>query len=179
MTAYDLGNVIFQRDNLKDRLRLAQEEIDRVKAQNIKLQTELIDEVDLEDNLQNYGQAIRPSMPKNEDDLTLAIETTEQAISHLDGLLKKPPQKITLDLSPAVKKPNLPGLNFSKLKSVKETDWFVQCQKLEKVIAELREKLNKVTAQKDKLIEEGTVQLKLIETLKKQCTNFKKMVESE
>ena len=37
LNAYDLGNVIFQRDNLKDRLKLAQEEIERVKAQNIKL----------------------------------------------------------------------------------------------------------------------------------------------
>lgn len=78
------------------------------------------------DNLDNYGQAIRPSIPRNDDDLTNAIETTEQAISHLDGLLAKPPQKITLNLSPAVikPKPNLPGLNFNKLKSVKETDWY-------------------------------------------------------
>lgn len=55
LNAYDLGNVIFQRDNLKDRLKLAQEEIERLKAQNVKLQTQLIDEGDLEDNLQNYG----------------------------------------------------------------------------------------------------------------------------
>lgn len=43
----------------------------------------------------------------------------------------------------------------------------------------MREKLDKVTEEKDRLIEEGSVQLKLIETLKKQCANLKKMVESE
>ena len=68
---------------------------------------QLIDEDDLADNIDKYGQPIRPSLPKNDDDLTAAIETTEQALAHLDGLLKKPSQKITLNLSPAViKKPS-------------------------------------------------------------------------
>jgi predicted RNase H-like nuclease (RuvC/YqgF family) len=53
----------------------------------------------------------------------------------------------------APKKPALPGLNFSKLKQVKETDWYSQSQKLEKVIVELREKLDKVTEEKENLLE--------------------------
>ena len=43
--------------------------------------------------------------------------------------------------------------NLKGHKQVKETDWYSQSQKLEKVIVELREKLDKVTEEKENLLE--------------------------
>ena len=70
---------------------------------------------------------------------------------------------------------NLPALDFSKLKHVREGDWYAQCQKLEKdVIAGLRDKLNTMESDQEKMLEERQVQAELIDNLSRQVENFKK-----
>lgn len=41
------------------------------------MEAQLIDEDELDENLQNFGQAIRPSIISNSEDLTVDIETTD------------------------------------------------------------------------------------------------------
>ena len=52
----------------------------------------------------------------------------------------------------------LPALDFSKLKHVREGDWYAQCQKLEKdVIAGLRDKLNMMENEQERMLEERRI----------------------
>lgn len=62
----------------------------------------------------------------------------------------------------------LPALDFSKLKHVREGDWYAQCQKLEKdVIAGLRDKLNSMESEQERMLEERRLQAELIEQLQR------------
>ena len=77
-TDYDLKNVIYQRDNLKERLKAAHEEIEQLRRVKKEMEIQLIDEDDLAENLKQYGQAMRPSTlsQPNSFNLTVDIENT-------------------------------------------------------------------------------------------------------
>ena len=63
---------------------------------------------------------------------------------------------------------------------MREGDWYAQCQKLEKdVIAGLRDKLNTMESDQEKMLEERQVQAELIDNLSRQVENFKKHTQKK